>query len=97
METLTLKLPSWISKEEFKNDFLANLKIKAQLKMEFYHSKTLPFERKYAVSFEEFKKRFTSTTKEKFEEWDDLIEWEASFILYNQWKQRLEEIECSRK
>ncbi|HDQ00469.1 MAG TPA: hypothetical protein ENN22_14985 [bacterium] len=97
MGKMTLKLPSWINKEEAENELLKNLKIKAQLKMEFYRSKMLPFERRYNISLEEFKKRFNSKAEEKFEEWDDFIEWEASFNSYNEWKQRFEEIECSVK
>jgi len=97
METLTLKLPSWINKEEAENEFLDNLRIKAQLKIEYYRSKMLPFEKKYHTSLAEFKNRFKSENKENFVQWDDFIEWEASFTLYNEWKQRLEEIECSRR
>lgn len=92
MDTLTIKLPSWINKQEAETELLSNLKLKAQLKMEYYRSKMLPFEKKYGVSFDEFKNRFNAKNKENFDEWDDFIEWEASHILYIQWKQRFEEI-----
>jgi len=92
MDTLTIKLPSWINKQEAETELLSNLKLKAQLKMEYYRSKMLPFEKKYGVSFDEFKNRFNANNKENFDEWDDFIEWEASHTLYIQWKQRFEEI-----
>ena len=97
MGTLTIKVPSWINKQEAENEFLNNLKLKAQLKMEYYQSKMLPFEKKYKIPFEEFKSRFNLKNKENFEQWDDFIEWEASFDLYKEWKKRLEEVECSGK
>ncbi len=98
METLTLKLPPWVNKEEAKNELFNNLKIKAQLKMEYYRSKMLPFEKKYNTSFKIFQNRFKPKTDENFQEWDDLIEWEASYTLFNEWEERFKEFaECCKK
>jgi hypothetical protein len=98
METLTLSIPSWVNKEEAENELLNNLKMKTQLKMEYYRSKMLPFEKKYNNSFEDFKYRYNSKTDESYEEWDDLIEWEASFTLFKEWEQRFMEFaECCKK
>ncbi len=91
METLTLKLPTWVNKEEAENELVTNLKIKAQLKMEFYKSTMLPFEKKYNCSFEDFQNRLKLKSEENFQEWDDLIEWEASFTLFNEWEERFKE------
>ena len=93
MEICSVKIPSWIHKNEAENEFLKTLKIKAQLKMEFYRSKMLPFEQKYQSSFEEFQKNLKKESKEDFEKWDDLIEWEAIFKAFKEWENRYKEFD----
>ena len=51
----------------------------------------LPFEKKYNCSFENFQNCYKSKTDENFQEWDDLIQWETSFTLFNEWEKRFKE------
>lgn len=93
MTTLTVKIPSWVKKEEAQEDFLRNLMGKALLKMEFYRSRMKPFELKYHISFPEFQQRVQTAKEENFAEWDDLIEWEAYQAAFAKWEERYEELE----
>jgi hypothetical protein len=95
MRKVTLELPSWINKEKAKEEVLKTLLEKALLKTEYYRSKINPFERKYSLGFYEFKKKVESSPSENFEEWDDLIEWEAYTKAYEEWKKKYDELsEC---
>jgi len=49
------------------------------------------FEKKYGCSFDEFEKRIKEG-KEKFEEWDDYIEWKAYVESLRDLERRLREI-----
>jgi len=92
MEELTIKIPSWIKRDDAEIEFKNNLKAKAQLKMEYFRSKMLPFEKKYKCNFKDLNLRIHQETKEDFEKWDDYIEWEAIFKAFSEWKARLEEL-----
>ena len=92
MTTLTVEAPSWIKEEEAREEFLRNLRGKALLKMEFYRSKATPFERKYGLSFSEFQKKVHAASEESFEEWDDLMEWEAYYTASIEWEGRYQEL-----
>ena len=93
METITIKIPSWVNKEEVQKELLKNLKANAQFKLELYQSKMLPFERKYHCSFEEFQEDLESETKKSFDKWDDFIEWKAISIAVNEWENKLKELD----
>ena len=41
------------------------------------HEKIILFEKKYGQTFEEFEEKNKQRENEDFEEWDDLIEWQA--------------------
>lgn len=92
MTTLTVKVPSWVKKEEAREEFLRNLRGKALFKMEFYRSKMIPFEKKYGLSFIQFQEKVKSASEESFEEWDDLVEWEAYYTAFTEWESRYQEL-----
>lgn len=92
MTTLTVRVPSWVKKEQAQEEFLSSLMGKALLKMEFFRSKMKPFETRYQLSFPEFQKRIEAASKENFAEWDDFIEWEANYSAYVKWEERYLEL-----
>lgn len=67
---------------------LQTFEFRALWKLEYYRGQMLPFERKYGLSFEEFKARVEKASQESFEEWDDLVEWEAYHQAYQEWLER---------
>ncbi len=93
MTTLTVKIPSWVKKEEAQAAFLRNLMGKALLKMEFYRGRMQPFQTKYHTTFAEFQQRLNTATEENFAEWDDLIEWETYQTAFAKWEERYQELE----
>ena len=92
MRVVTMEVPTWVTEEEIQRDALQALKFRALWKLEYYESRMRPFERKYGTSFEEFKSRVEKAPQENFEEWDDLLEWEAYYRAYKEWQKRYEEI-----
>ncbi len=92
MTTLTVKVPSWLKKEQAQEEFIKSLMGKALLKMEFFRSKMKPFEIKYKLTFPDFQKRIEASSKENFEEWDDFIEWEANYTAFAKWEERYLEL-----
>jgi len=65
-----------------KNEIILFLQDKALNKTEYYHTRCLELEQKYGMSFEDFQKRVEESQHEIFEEWDDLMEWEAYITAY---------------
>jgi hypothetical protein len=49
-------------------------------------------EQKYGMGFTDFNKKVEENENEIFEEWDDLMEWEAYELAYNEWKEKYEEL-----
>jgi hypothetical protein len=92
MRKVTVALPAWIGKEEAQEEVLRDLGTRALLKMEFYRSKMRPFEVKYATTFSKFQRRVEKSPKEDFSARDDLIEWEAYYRGYQEWKKRHAEL-----
>lgn len=92
MRKVTVTLPNWIAKEEAQEEMVRNLRARALLKMEFYRSKMKPFEAKYATTFPHFQRRVAKNPKEDFAAWDDLMEWEAYYQGYQEWKKRHAEL-----
>ena len=92
MKKVTIALPSWISKDEARDVVMRDLRTHALLKLEFYRSKMKPFETRYAATFPRFQRRVEKTPKEDFAAWDDLIEWEAYYRGYQEWKKRYAEL-----
>jgi hypothetical protein len=50
-------------------------------------------EAKYATTFSRFQRRVEKTTQDEFAAWDDLIEWEAYYRSYREWKKRYAELQ----
>ncbi len=92
MRKVAVALPTWISREEAQEEVVRDLRARALLKMEFYRSKMKPFEAKYATTFLRFQRRVKKSPKEDFAAWDDLIEWEAYYRSYQEWKKRHAEL-----
>jgi hypothetical protein len=92
MGKVTVTLPSWIDKEEV----MRNLRAHALLKMEFYRSRMKPFEVKYATTLPRFRRRVEKSAEEDFAAWDDLMEWEAYYQAYQEWKKRHSELRRRR-
>ena len=92
MRKVTVTLPDWIGKEEAQEEVVQNLRSHTLLKMEFYRSKMKPFEAKHATTFSRFQRQVIKRPKEDFAAWDDLMEWEACYRAYQEWKKRHAEL-----
>jgi hypothetical protein len=92
MKKVTITLPSWIAQDEAQDMVVRDLRTHALLKLEFYRSKMKPFEIKYATTFPRFQWRVEKVTQEEFAAWNDLIEWEAYYRGYQEWKKRYTEL-----
>jgi hypothetical protein len=89
---VTVTLPGWIGTEEAQEEVMRNLRSHALLKMELYRSKMQLFESKYGTTFTRFQRRVTTSAQEDFTAWDDLMEWEACYRAYQEWKKRHTEL-----
>jgi hypothetical protein len=92
MKKVTIALPNWIGEDEAQDMVVRDLRAHALLKLEFYRSKMKPLEAKYATTFLRFQRRVEKDTQEQFAAWDDLIEWEAYYRGYQEWKKRYTEL-----
>ena len=92
MKKVTIALPSGIGQDEAQNIVVRDLRAHAMLKLEFYRSKMKPFEAKYATTFPRFQRRVEKGAQEDCAAWDDLIEWEAYYRGYQEWKKRYAEL-----
>ena len=93
MKKVTIALPSWIGQDEAQDVVTRDLRNRALLKLEFYRSKMKPFEAKYATTFPRFQRRVEKAAQEDCAAWDDLIEWEAYYRSYQEWKRRYAELQ----
>jgi hypothetical protein len=93
MKKVPITLPSWIGPEEAQNLVIRDLRAQALVKLEFYRSKMKPFEAKYATTFSRFQQRVKKAPREDYTAWDDLIEWEAYYRGYQEWKKRYAELQ----
>ena len=73
-----------VSKEEI----IEYEKLKVISEITLTKEKTILFEKKYGCSIDAFRKRMEET-EEKFEEWDDYIEWKANFELLKDLENKL--------
>lgn len=92
MKKVSVALPSWIGEDEAQDIVVRDLRARALLKLEFYRSKMKLFEAKYATTFPRFQRRVEKAAQEDFAAWDDLIEWEAYYQSYQEWKKRHAEL-----
>jgi hypothetical protein len=93
MKKVTITLPSWIGQDEAQAIVVRDLCAHALLKLEFYRSKMKPFEAKYATTFPRYQRRVEKASQEDFAAWDDLVEWEAYYRSYQEWKNRYAELQ----
>ncbi|MBC7333535.1 MAG: hypothetical protein H5T85_03600 [Actinobacteria bacterium] len=84
----TLKIPKYEIKEYEK------LKIISQIAM--VKEKIELFEKKYGCSFDNYSETIKEEETEKFEKWDDYIEWKAYVKSLEELKQRIKEIEDAK-
>ena len=89
---IKLKLPQNIVDSLQKNEIISLLLDKAFNKTEYYLTRCQEMEQKYEISFNDFKKKVEKSKKEVFEEWDDLMEWEAYELAHKEWKVKYEEL-----
>lgn len=92
MRRVTIALPTWIGKEEAQEEVVRDLCARALLKREFYRSRMKPFEAKYATTFPRLQRRVAKSLPENYALWDDLLEWEAYYRGYQEWKKRHAEL-----
>jgi hypothetical protein len=89
---IKLKLPQNIVDSLQKNEIISLLLDKAFNKTEYYLTRCQEMEQKYGMSFTDFKKKVEESKKEVFEEWDDLMEWEAYELAHKEWKKKYGEL-----
>ena len=92
LKEIKLKLPKNIVESLAKNEIISLLLDKAFNKKEYYLTRCMEMEQKYGMGFSDFNKKVEENKKEIFEEWDDLMEWEAYDLAYNEWKEKYEEL-----
>ncbi len=76
-----------------RKDIIEYEKLKIISKIAPIKEKIKFFEKKYKCSFEEFEKKILNKNKEKFEEWDDYIEWKAYVESLRELERKLREVE----
>ena len=80
-----------VSKEEI----IEYEKLKVISEITLTKEKTALFEKKYGCSIVAFRKRMEET-EEKFEEWDDYIEWKANFDLLKDLENKLVKLDNAK-
>ena len=92
LKEIKVKLPQNVVESLAKNEIVSLLADKAFNKTEYYHTLCQEMEQKYNMAFIDFKKKVEESKEEVFEEWDDLMEWEAYHLAYTEWKGKHEEL-----
>ena len=85
-----LNLPSSVRDYFSEKKILQHLLQETLGKKEFFAGQENFFIEKYGLSLSKFKKR--NLKKEKFEEWDDLMEWEACHLAANEWNKKYRDL-----
>ncbi|MHA1673099.1 MAG: hypothetical protein ACTSYI_05675 [Promethearchaeota archaeon] len=75
-----------------KNEIIEYEKMKKISELTMIREKILLFEKKYGSKLSEFKEKIENQ-EEKYEEWDDFIEWTGYLKSEKNLKQKLEDIE----
>lgn len=97
MKEIKLMLPANVVQSLAKNEILSLLMDKILNKTEYYLTRCNEMEQKYGKSFAAFKTQVEKNEKEEFQEWDDLIEWEAYELAYKDSKKKYEELQNCMK
>jgi molecular chaperone DnaK (HSP70) len=92
LKEIKIKLPGSVVESMVKNEIAFLMLDKIFNKKEYYLSFCKEMEQKYGKSFKDFKKQVEESKEEVFEEWDDLIEWEAYELAYKDWQEKYEEL-----
>jgi len=92
LKEIKVKLPENVVESLAKNEIISLLVDKAFNKSEYYLTSCLEMEQKYGKPFIDFKRQVEESKEEIFEEWDDLIEWEAYELAYKDWNEKYEEL-----
>jgi hypothetical protein len=92
LKEVKLKLPGIVVESLAKNEIISLLLDKAFNKSEYYLTRGKEMEQKYGKPFADFKRQVDESKEEVFEEWDDLIEWEAYELAYKDWKGKYQEL-----
>ena len=92
LKEIKVKLPGNVVASLAKNEIISLLLDKAFNKSEYYLTRCQEMEQKYGKPFFDFKGQVEKSKDEIFEEWDDLIEWEAYELAYKNWKEKYEEL-----
>jgi len=92
LKEIKLKLPQNVVESLAKNEIVSLLLDKAFNKTEYYLTLSREMQQKYGMDFSDFKKKVEENKEEVFEEWDDLMEWEAYELAYKEWKTKYEEL-----
>lgn len=92
LKEVMIKLPQVIAESLEKNEIVSLLLDKALQRLEYYRSQCQEMEQKYGMKYNDFKKRVEESKDEIFEEWDDLMEWEACEIASREWRGKYEEL-----
>ncbi|MGQ4913122.1 MAG: hypothetical protein ACP6IU_00080 [Candidatus Asgardarchaeia archaeon] len=82
-----------ISKDEIKR----YLKLTIISEITLLKEKTRLFEKKYGCTFLDFEKNIKTAEKERFEIWDDYIEWKAYTEKVSELKKKLKAVEHAKK
>jgi hypothetical protein len=92
LKEVKLKLPGIVVESLAKNEIISLLLDKAFNKSEYYLTRCKEMEQKYGKPFTDFKRQVDQGKEEVFEEWDDLIEWEAYELAHKDWKEKYQEL-----
>jgi hypothetical protein len=92
LKEIKLKLPQNVVESLAKNEIVSLLLDKAFNKTEYYLTLSREMQQRYGMDFNHFKKKVEENKEEVFEEWDDLMEWEAYELAYKEWKTKYEEL-----
>jgi hypothetical protein len=92
LKEIKLKLPQNVVQSLAENEIVSLLLDKAFNKTEYYFTLCKEMEQKYGLGYRDFKKKVEGAKEEIFGELDDLIEWEAYELAYQEWKEKYEEL-----
>lgn len=91
-QTVNINLPLSVRDDFSERRILQNLLDQAFAKKEYYISQQRLFEGKYKTTLTQFKRKYKKNKKEKFDWWDDLMEWEACSLASNEWNKKYKDL-----
>jgi len=97
MKEIKLMLPANVVESLARNEIVSLLMDKILNKKEYYLTRCNEMEQRYGKPYTAFKEQVENSEKEEFEEWDDLIEWEAYELAYKDCKTKYEELQNCMK